>query len=137
MKKNNQAVTGKGVNKPQLKTIWNTVKHLEPSGLDDVPGWSNEEQQLLDDLGTDGQKDLCRMYIFRRPLRRKMVTLTGQVNAMLPEHRTKVLGSLLGELDNDDRTEVLTNWESHDVDDAFSLSETSSIGSVEEINTGQ
>ena len=92
---------------------------------------------MLDDLGTDGRKDLHGMYVFRRPLRIKMVTLTSQVNAMLLEHRIKVLGSLLGELDDDDRTEVLTNWENHDVDDDFSLSETSSIGSVDELNTGQ
>ena len=116
--------------------IWNNVKHLEPPGLDNIPGWSEGDQQLLEDLKTDGRKDLNRMYIFRRPLRRKMVTLTGQVNAMLPEHRIKVLGSLLGELNNDDRTEVLTNWESHDIDDDFSLSETSSLESYhDERNT--
>ena len=116
--------------------IWNNVKHLEPPGLDNIPGWSEGYQQLLIDLKTDGWKDLNRMYVFRRPLRRKMVTLTGQVNVMLPEHRIKVLGSLLGELNNDNRTEVLTNWESHDIDDDFSLSETSSLESYhDERNT--
>ena len=59
MEKNpDQTVTGKGVNKPQLKVVCNTVKHLEPPGLDDIPGWKEEDQQQLDELKTDGCKDL-------------------------------------------------------------------------------
>ena len=75
------------------------------------------------------------MYVFRRPLQRKMVTLTGQVGAMLPKHRIKIVGSILQELDNNDREEILSNWEKHDIDDDFSLSETSSISSCEGMNT--
>ena len=63
-KKPDQTVTGKGVNKPQLKVIWNTVKYLEPPGLDNIPGWKEEDQQQLDDLKTDGRKDVHQMYIF-------------------------------------------------------------------------
>ena len=53
--------------------------------------------------------------------------LPGQINFMLPEHRIKVLESLLSEIKKDDRTEILTNWESHNIDDNFSLLETSSL----------
>ena len=83
----NEAVSSK--NKPKLIDIWNNVKHLEPLGLGNIPGWSKEDQQLLDNLKTDGWKNLHCMYVSRRPLRRKMVTLIGQVNAMLPDIELK------------------------------------------------
>ena len=128
-------VTGKGVNKDHLIAIWNTVKHLVPPGFDDIPDWKEKDQQQLDDLKVDGRKDLHRMYVFRRPLQRKMVTLTSQVGSMLPKHRIKIVGSILQELDNNDREEILSNWKKHDIDDDFSLSETSSISSCEGMNT--
>ena len=75
------------------------------------------------------------MYVFRRPLRRKMVTLTGQVGAMHLKQRIKIVCSILQELDKNDREEILTNWENHDTDDGFSFSETSNISSFEGMNT--
>ena len=74
-KKTDEVVSSK--NKNPLIDIWNKVKHLEPPVLDNIPGWSEGDQQLLENLKTDGQKDLHRMYVFRRPLRRKMAALTG------------------------------------------------------------
>ena len=61
-KKTDEAVSCKNRN-PLIDICWINVKHLEPPGLDNIPGWSEGDQQLLENLKIDGRKDLHHMYV--------------------------------------------------------------------------
>ena len=122
--------------KEELVVIWDDVKDLIPPGLDDtIPVFTEADQKLLDEYKKDGKFDIARCYVMRRAERRKKRTLKAQILTLQPRNQVKVLGSILQDLDDSDRRELLDNWKQHDIEDDYSLSETSSIGSDDEPTT--
>ena len=120
--------------RPQLLVIWNAVKNLPAPDMDDIPKWNEKDENTLIEFRKDGRSNISRSYVMRRVERRKMEVLEGQVAALLPKNKVKTLGSILQSLDDDERADLIDNWETHNIDDVYSFSTTSSIGSTDDID---
>ena len=98
--------------------VWRKIKNNVPPSAVDVSLFTEKDEDDYNNLISDGEKDISRLYIMRRAEQRKMVSYVKQLEAIqLNENKVKVLSSSLQTLDEEQRQEVLKNWNDHCIDD--------------------
>ena len=127
-------VTGKDYkDRDVCEKVWRKIKNNVPPPAVDVSLLTENDEEDYNKLLSDGKKDISTLYIMRRAEQRKMYSYVKQLEAIqLNENKVKVLSSSLQTLEEEQRQEVLTNWNEHCIDDDYDQSETSSLSSIEE-----
>ena len=127
-------VTGKDYkDRDVCEKVWRKIKNKVPPSAVDVSLFTEKDEEDYNNLISDGEKDISRLYIMRRAEQRKMLSYVKQLEAIqIDENKVKVLSSSLQTLNEEQRQDVLNNWEDHCIDDDYDQSETSSLSSIEE-----
>lgn len=76
-------------------SFWDEVKDLDAPNIVSCKKWTEKDESILKQFRMNGCHNITRCYVMRHAEKRKMQLFTGQVEALLPTNKLKVLGTSL------------------------------------------